>query len=153
MRTCFIPQIRLPGTRQRLAGLIVLAAAAAIAAGPGPQAAPLDDVKSTVAHPADDRYLTHVSTDKPIYRSGETVYVRAVTLNALTRTPLKSPVMGTMEIVGPKGEIITTGYANFEDSVAGFSWTVPDGQAGGEYTVRRAGVPAPAAEVADRLPA
>src|ERR1051326_7461199 len=35
-----------------------------------------------------ERYLTHVSTDKPIYRSGEKVYVRAVVLNAMSHYPM-----------------------------------------------------------------
>ena len=35
-----------------------------------------------------ERYLTHVSTDKPIYRAGEKVYVRAVVLGARDSRPL-----------------------------------------------------------------
>ena len=83
---------------------------------------------------AGDRYLAYVSTDKPIYRGGETVYVRAVLLNAVTRTPL--PVgqpagPATMEIVGPKGELISAAAANVQDSAAGFAWAVPADQPGG----------------------
>ncbi|MEO0474565.1 MAG: alpha-2-macroglobulin family protein [Planctomycetota bacterium] len=36
----------------------------------------------------DDRYLTHLSTDKPIYRGGETVYVRGTVLQAFTQKPI-----------------------------------------------------------------
>ena len=36
-----------------------------------------------------DRYLTHVSTDKPIYRPGEKLYVRAVVLHHATHQPLQ----------------------------------------------------------------
>jgi len=35
----------------------------------------------------DERYLMYVSTDKPVYRSGETIYARAVFLNAKDNTP------------------------------------------------------------------
>src|ERR1051326_342719 len=38
-----------------------------------------------------ERYLTHVSTDKPIYRTGEKVYVRAVVLHAITHYPVTNP--------------------------------------------------------------
>src|SRR5690349_24656111 len=38
-----------------------------------------------------ERYLTHVSTDKPIYRTGERVYVRGVVLGANDHAPLSSP--------------------------------------------------------------
>ena len=34
-----------------------------------------------------ERYLAYVSTDKPVYRSGETVYLRTVFLNAKDNTP------------------------------------------------------------------
>src|SRR5437016_2106109 len=34
-----------------------------------------------------ERYLVHVSTDKPIYRSGERLYVRGVFLRAAGHTP------------------------------------------------------------------
>lgn len=83
-----------------------------------------------------ERYLAHVSTDKPIYRSGEKVYIRSVVLHAADRTPLPEHVAGFVEIKGPKGNTITSGQASGEDSVTGFAWEVPDGQAGGEYIAR-----------------
>jgi uncharacterized protein YfaS (alpha-2-macroglobulin family) len=83
-----------------------------------------------------DRYLAHVSTDKPIYRVGEKVYVRSVVLHAADRTPLKDSVVGFVEIKGPKGNTVSSVQASTEDSVTGFAWEVPEGQAGGEYTAR-----------------
>ena len=47
-----------------------------------------------------DRYLTYVSTDKPIYRPGETVYVRGVMLDAATRVPFASTAAARVEIKG-----------------------------------------------------
>ncbi|MEM6260652.1 MAG: alpha-2-macroglobulin family protein [Planctomycetota bacterium] len=127
----------------------------------------------------EDRYLTHVSTDKPIYRGGETVYVRGVVLNAFDQTPLKdnkqaiealnkqieairskqgindegrkqlrdlsqqrwqlqqqARINPMIEIKDPKGATIVSGRGGVEDSTIGFKWEVPEGQAGGEYTVR-----------------
>src|SRR4029453_12829489 len=85
-----------------------------------------------------DRYLTFVSTDKPIYRAGETVYVRGVLLNAARHKPLTDgqTASATIEIKGPKGDVVAGGSAAAQNSVWGFAWEVPDGQAGGEYCVR-----------------
>jgi uncharacterized protein YfaS (alpha-2-macroglobulin family) len=85
-----------------------------------------------------DRCLTHISTDKPIYRTGERVYVRGVVLNARTHAPLKdnAQVQALVEIKGPKGDTVASGRAASQDSVVGFQWDVPADQAGGEYTIR-----------------
>ena len=87
-----------------------------------------------------ERYLTHISTDKPIYRTGERVYVRGVVLGANDHVPLTSPQGATgrvsFQIKGPKGETVTSGASAVIDSVVGFSWDIPANQAGGEYTVR-----------------
>ena len=87
----------------------------------------------------DDRFLTMISTDKPIYHAGEKVYVRAVLLNASNHKPLaegKSGGGASFQIKGAKGEVLTTESGSIQDSVAGYSWTVPQGTAGGEYTVQ-----------------
>ena len=54
-----------------------------------------------------ERYLTFVSTDKPIYRAGEKVYVRGVLLNAADRKPLPAnqQTQTTIEVKGPKGAL------------------------------------------------
>ena len=84
-----------------------------------------------------DRYLTHVSTDKPMYRPGESAYIRAVLLHASLHTPIKQQGLHALiKILGPKGELVTSGRAPLEASVGGFRWDIPEGQAGGEYTVR-----------------
>lgn len=83
-----------------------------------------------------ERYLTHVSTDKPIYRTGEKVYVRSVFLRANGHTPMTAQGAATFEIKGPKGDTVASGFSAISDSVAGFSWDVPPAQSGGEYTVR-----------------
>ena len=85
-----------------------------------------------------DRYLTHLSTDKPLYKPGEKLYLRGVVLHAARQTPLDanwgSPAR--VQIQGPKGETVHEAYAKAVDSVVGFSWEVPAGTAGGEYKVK-----------------
>ena len=85
-----------------------------------------------------DRYSTYVSTDKQVYRAGEKVYVRAAVLRADTRIPLtnQQPQQVMVEVKGPKGDTVASGYASLENAVAGFAWAVPAGTAGGEYSVR-----------------
>ncbi len=85
-----------------------------------------------------ERYLTALSTDKPIYRTGEKVYARGVLLQAATHKPLsssQSTPYATVEVRGPKGDVVASGQAAVQDSVWGYLWEVPEGQAGGEYTI------------------
>ena len=84
-----------------------------------------------------ERYLTHVSTDKPIYRTGEKVYVRGVLLDGSNHKPLKDnvQVQALIEIKGPKGDVVASGYTRSEDSVIGFKWDIPSGRPGGEYKI------------------
>jgi hypothetical protein len=82
-----------------------------------------------------DRFLTHVTTDKPIYRTGEKVYVRGILLRADSHTPGASGTV-RFEIKGPKGDTVASGISPIADSIVGFSWDIPAAQAGGEYTAR-----------------
>lgn len=131
----------------------------------------------------EDRYLTHLATDKPIYRAKETVYVRGTVLHAFTQKPIEdyskeievlnekvkdiqqgrveqalnedekreiinklrteraalqrhSRFSPMVEIKDPKGATVVSGRTNIQDSTLGFKWEVPEGQAGGEYTVK-----------------
>ncbi|WP_224364821.1 MG2 domain-containing protein [Hyalangium versicolor] len=83
-----------------------------------------------------NRYLTFVSTDKPLYRPGEQVLARGVMLEAITRKPNPQAQQATIEIRGPKGDVVTAASVQTENSVWGYSWTVPAEQAGGEYTLK-----------------
>jgi len=84
------------------------------------------------------RCLTYLSTDKPIYREGEKVYVRGVILDAASHAPLPAERQANAltQIIGPKGDVVASGYGPTADSVMGFAWEVPAGQAGGEYTIK-----------------
>lgn len=83
------------------------------------------------------RFLTAVSTDKPIYHPGEKVYIRGVVLDAASHKPLPNgqSANATIEIKGSRGDLLTRAWAPTQDSVWGCAWEVPEGQAGGEYTI------------------
>jgi hypothetical protein len=119
-----------------MVGLFIAAGFIVGSQAPAPPAAP-----EIAEDPAGaGRYLTHVATDKPIYRTGEKLYVRAVMLRADSHSPMPAPQastgMASFEIKGPKGDTVASGLSEIIDSVVGFSWDIPASQSGGEYTVR-----------------
>src|SRR5262245_41996804 len=93
-----------------------------------------------------ERYQMHVTTDKPIYRTGEKLYVRAILLRAMDHSPMGAAGTAAFEIRGPKGDVVTSGVSSIVDSIVGFSWEIPAAQAGGEYAVRILQPSGPAAE-------
>ncbi|SET57580.1 MG2 domain-containing protein [Stigmatella erecta] len=82
------------------------------------------------------RHLTFVSTDKPLYRPGEQVLARGLMLEAHSRKPYAGTGQATVEIRGPKGDVITSAQVQVQDAVWGFQWPIPEGMAGGEYTLK-----------------
>jgi hypothetical protein len=107
-----------------------------LAQEPTPLVAKKEHSASTELLGGADRYLTHISTDKPIYRPGEQMFVRGVVLHHLSNKPLLGNVAAAVEIIGPKGDVVASGPASEQDSVLAFAWTIPDEQAGGQYTVK-----------------
>jgi len=83
-----------------------------------------------------NRALTSLSTDKPIYRGGERVYVRGVLLDAFKHTPVTEWTQAQVEIRGPKGDVVASGFTQPQDGTWSFAWDVPPGQSGGEYTIK-----------------
>ncbi|CAM3210215.1 A-macroglobulin complement component [Corallococcus sp. ZKHCc1 1396] len=83
-----------------------------------------------------DRYLTHVTTDKPLYRPGEQVLARGLMLEALSRKPYAGSLQAQLEVRGPRGDVVTTTTVSTADAVWGYAWPIPAGQPGGEYTLR-----------------
>jgi alpha-2-macroglobulin-like protein len=113
-------------------GIIVstIAAEPPVAVG---RAAP-GDLTNVLGGP--DRYLTAASTDKPLYKPGETVHVRGVLLHHATKKPLAAnPPRAVVEIRGPKGDTVASGMVQAEQSVMGFQWAIPAEQPGGQYTL------------------
>ncbi len=115
---------------------VVLLAAASVRA---PQAAspPARLAAEDLGGP--ERFLAHVTTDKAIYRGGETLYARAVLLDAITRRPMPSVPWMTVEILGPKGDVVAQGGMNGAHGVAPFAWTLPAQQPGGQHVIRMSG--------------
>ena len=134
--------------RQRIAGATFLIGSLGVVYGwslaqkPGQERAPAFDptkkvaVAETATLGGAQRYLTHLSTDKPVYRPGETAYFRGVMLQAGNRLPLEQAMQANYQVIGPKGDTIAQGSTQAQDSVLGFSWTIPAEQAGGEYKIK-----------------
>jgi alpha-2-macroglobulin-like protein len=80
-----------------------------------------------------DRYRTHLSLDKPIYRPGETLYARGTLLHASTHAPYAGSDSAMVQIKGPKGDVVANGYASLHNSIFAFAWMVPADAPGGEY--------------------
>jgi uncharacterized protein YfaS (alpha-2-macroglobulin family) len=87
---------------------------------------------------AGNRFLAHLSTDKPIYRAHERVYFRGVVLGAADHIPLPDAPNNycQLQITGPKGETLFTNSSQIADSVAAFNWDVPADATGGQYTAK-----------------
>ena len=98
---------------------------------------PKQNKEKTDALGGAERFLTYVSTDKPIYKAGERVFVRGTLLNASNHKPLPKDrnANATIQIKGPKGDIVAGGSSYSQDSVWAFGLDVPAGQAGGEYKI------------------
>lgn len=81
-------------------------------------------------------YLGHLSTDKPIYRAGERVYLRGVVLDALDHQPMADNTYAytTLQIAGPRGDVVFNQTSSLEGSLTAFNWDVPTDISGGQYT-------------------
>jgi len=124
--------VRSAKLRQTL-NIVVVGLCVFVAAKLGGQGVPAPAAPQVSA--GSDRYLTYMSTDKPIYRTGEKVYVRGFVLRAEGHAPGAAGT-ASFEVKGPKGDTVASGMAEIVDSIVGFSWDIPASQAGGEYTVR-----------------
>ncbi|HEY7116168.1 MAG TPA: MG2 domain-containing protein, partial [Tepidisphaeraceae bacterium] len=120
----------------RAAGAMVTLSTALLMTARGEDARPAAAARPAVNFGGPDRYLTFVSTDKPIYRPGEKLYVRAALLHADKHTPSPDRQVQSIEITGPKGDVVAGGWVNPQDGVTGFSWDIPAATPGGEYTVK-----------------
>ncbi len=83
-----------------------------------------------------ERYLAYVSTDKPIYREGEAVRVRAILLHAFNRKPYPGWAQAQLQVLGPKGDTVLNTQVQLQDGILGFAWPIPEGTAGGEHVVK-----------------
>ncbi len=83
-----------------------------------------------------ERYSTYVSTSKQVYKPGETMFTRVLMLHHASHKPASQQPAAFVEIKGPKGDVVAAGATRVEDGAAGFSWTIPAEQSGGEYTLK-----------------
>ncbi len=112
---------------------LVLSAAAAVVAVDGKEKQPNKVTSKELGEK--ERYLIYGSTDKPVYRAEEKVYLRAVILNGADNTPLKNGnIHVNVKITDSKGGIVFQSNGYSQDSTAGIVWDIPAGQAGGQYT-------------------
>ncbi|MCP3059217.1 MG2 domain-containing protein [Myxococcus sp. K38C18041901] len=98
--------------------------------------------------PDSDRPSTYITTDKPLYRPGEKVFIGGLFLQSLSHKPYQGQVRSQLEIRGPRGEVVYQQYHYSADSAWGIGWDIPHEQPGGEYTARlsSAGFDTPVAE-------
>ena len=81
--------------------------------------------------------LVHVSTDRPVYRPGETVRVRTVVLDRVTRLPLKRITKMTAQLLDAKDAPVTIDSDNLAPvGVGSFTLVVPKSSAGGTHKVK-----------------
>ena len=98
------------------------------AAGDGVERNASFEISPETAHP-----LAHLTTDKPAYRPGETVWLRAVLLRRLSLTPFDGACR--LRIVDPKGAAVERWAPPLEEGVAALAWTIPEDAAGGNYAL------------------
>lgn len=88
--------------------------------------------------------LVHVSTDRPVYRPGDRVYLRAVVLDRVTLTAQDAAQQAqplSLRVLDPKGApVLQQGDITLQrDPVRGqvgaLAWVVPQGLAGGSYEI------------------
>ena len=81
----------------------------------------------------DDRFVAAVSTDRPLYKPGDTIWGRAVLLHAFTHAPRTDSTLVQFQVKSAKGDVVHEGPGVTEDGVAAFFWEIPKGQAGGSF--------------------
>lgn len=109
--------------------LAALAAAAAEPSAPrvGAEGRPL---AALAAH------RLHVTVDKPLYRPGETVWLRGWELESAGLVPVAEAHAVTAELVDPRGGVVQRRTIRAERGVVAGDLVLAEGLAGGRYTLR-----------------
>eukprot|EP00347_Sterkiella_histriomuscorum_P007254 403349667 len=111
------------------------------------------------------RYLSHIQTDKVVYRPGDTMYIQAYIFDALNKTPAYSgsipsysiynsginfpqsysepSIYLSMSVVNPLSESVHSTGASMQNSTVSFTYRIPEDAVGGEYQVRTSGAGIP----------
>ncbi len=81
--------------------------------------------------------LVHLTTDRPVYRPGETVFVRAVVLDRVTRLPLPQVPPMSVQLLDAKGAPVVQDHDQAVPAgVGSFVLAVPQDSAGGPHQVQ-----------------
>lgn len=96
-------------------------------------------------------FLTHLTTDKPMYQPGETVYFRSLTLERFTLRPpsedfqlqyvvldplgAETPIVSGTSLLTENGAIVNGPDGKPMRGVGAGDWTIPPAANGGEYTL------------------
>jgi hypothetical protein len=76
----------------------------------------------------------HIQTDKPLYKPGESIWVRVWDLQ--TRNLEVTPRPHRLELVSPKGAVVLTKHVQTNTGVANNDFELPSDVQGGEYQLR-----------------
>jgi len=81
--------------------------------------------------------LVHLTTDRPVYRPGEPVFVRAVVLDRVTRLPLQRPLQISAQLLDAKGAPVGSDHEQAAPGgVGSFRLQVPPQSQGGTHKVQ-----------------
>jgi alpha-2-macroglobulin-like protein len=129
MRTRTTKRRNRPWRGALFGGALLFATLLGISTVPGP-------VEASQSLGGSERFLAHVSTDKPIYRAGESVILRTMLLSAFNNKPHTSNVVARLEIKSARDETLVNGSFQINQGSGGIGWIVPEGTPGGEYTAK-----------------
>jgi hypothetical protein len=85
----------------------------------------------------DPVYATHLSIDKPLYRPGEIIFFRSVTLDSFQKKPPEKPFALLYTLTDPNGKLVyQVGGPTRTGGIGGGEFALPDNSAEGEYTLQ-----------------
>lgn len=104
--------------------------------GASPENEPKLPVPTTERLGGEERQLVYISTDKPIYKPGDTAYFRVVSLHALNNFPVNDQtLLVNLKVYGPLQNELFASSGRLQNSSSGLSWKIPPGMSGGRYEV------------------
>ncbi|MDJ0975910.1 MAG: alpha-2-macroglobulin family protein [Planctomycetota bacterium] len=89
--------------------------------------------KTPAGYTAGERYLAHLSVDKPTYRPGERVFGRALVLEAFRHVPATGQGVAYFELKSPKGDTVHKQHSKLVEGAAAFGYEIPKGIGGGTF--------------------
>jgi anti-sigma factor RsiW len=80
-------------------------------------------------------YMTHLALAKPVYRPGETVFFRSLTLDRFGRKPPEQPLRAHYVLRDANGKMLQELTVPTRDGIGGGEWVLPAEQLDGEYSL------------------